>query len=76
MKAFVVGVQFDVVNLNQDDAMKTVMSDFDTSHDERIDFPEFVNGITKWLGEAKGSGEDSLDNFHLVCCTVLKFSKS
>ncbi|KAE9456386.1 hypothetical protein C3L33_11712, partial [Rhododendron williamsianum] len=74
MRAFIVGVQFDEVNLDQDDAINKVMSDFDTSHDERIDFPEFVNGISKWLGEAKSSGVDShdagpdtikyLDDFH------------
>ncbi|XP_058211122.1 sodium/calcium exchanger NCL-like [Rhododendron vialii] len=75
MRAFIVGVQFDEVNLDQDDAINKVMSDFDTSHDGRIDFLEFVNGISKWLGEAKSSGVDShdagpdtikyLDHFHL-----------
>lgn len=83
MRAFIVGVQFDEVNLDQDAAINKVMSDFDTSHDERIDFPEFVNGISKWLGEAKSSGVDShdagpdtikyLDHFHLVCHNVLNF---
>ncbi|KAG5551309.1 hypothetical protein RHGRI_009651 [Rhododendron griersonianum] len=74
MRAFIVGVQFDDVNLDQDDAINKVMSDFDTSHDERIDFLEFVNGISKWLAEAKSSGVGShdagpdtikyLDHFH------------
>ncbi|KAI8557829.1 hypothetical protein RHMOL_Rhmol04G0041000 [Rhododendron molle] len=73
MRAFIVGVQFDEVNLDQDDAINKVMSDFDTSHDDRIDYLEFVNGISKWLGEAKSSGVDSrdapdtikyLDHFH------------
>ncbi|KAH7843988.1 hypothetical protein Vadar_023186 [Vaccinium darrowii] len=74
MRAFIVGVRFDEINLDEDDAMKKVMNDFDTSHDNIIDFPEFFNGISKWLGEAKRSGAASvnagadtmkyLDDFH------------
>lgn len=74
MRAFIMGVRFDEINLDEDDAMKKVMNDFDTSHDNIIDFPEFFNGISKWLGEAKSSGAASvnagadtmkyLDNFH------------
>ncbi|KAG5551308.1 hypothetical protein RHGRI_009651 [Rhododendron griersonianum] len=85
MRAFIVGVQFDDVNLDQDDAINKVMSDFDTSHDERIDFLEFVNGISKWLAEAKSSGVGShdagpdtikyLDHFHQVCCIQTKREK-
>ncbi|CAL5393525.1 unnamed protein product [Camellia sinensis] len=67
-------INFDQINLNEDDAMKKVINDFDTSNDYKIDLCEFINGISKWLDEAKQAGASSreagpttmkyLDDFH------------
>ncbi|XP_057466067.1 sodium/calcium exchanger NCL-like [Actinidia eriantha] len=75
MRALIVGIRFDEIHLDEDEAMKKVMTEFDTSSDSRIDLPEFIDGITKWLEVAKCSGAASteagpttikhLDNFHL-----------
>ncbi|GFZ12413.1 sodium/calcium exchanger family protein / calcium-binding EF hand family protein [Actinidia rufa] len=75
MRALIVGIRFDEIHLDENEAMKKVMTEFDTSSDSRIDLPEFIAGITKWLEEAKRSGAASveagsttikhLDNFHL-----------
>ena len=77
MRALIMGIRFDEIHLDENEAMKKVMTEFDTSSDSRIDLPEFIAGITKWLEEAKRSGAASvdagpttiehLDNFHLVC---------
>ncbi|PSR96389.1 Vacuolar cation/proton exchanger like [Actinidia chinensis var. chinensis] len=75
MRALIVGIRFDEIHLDENEVMKKVMTEFDTSSDSRIDLPEFIAGITKWLEEAKRSGAASveagsttikhLDNFHL-----------
>ncbi|CAL5336002.1 unnamed protein product [Camellia sinensis] len=67
-------ISFDQINLNEDDAVKKVMNDFDTSNDYKIDLCEFINGISKWLDKAKQAGDPSreagpatmkyLDDFH------------
>ncbi|CAL5390757.1 unnamed protein product [Camellia sinensis] len=79
LKALIVGMQideinFDQINLTEDDAVKKVMNAFDTSNDYKIDLLEFNNGISKWLDEAKQAGAPSreaspgtmkyLDDFH------------
>lgn len=63
--------------MDEDDAVNKVMKDFDTSSDTHVDFQEFVNGIGKWLDEARSSKVDSLEagpetfkyltHFHEVC---------
>ena len=80
LKALIVGIRFDEIDFDRDDAVKKVMKDFDTSQDNSIDLEEFINGISKWVIEAKRSGAASVDgsrtlkffnNFHLVSCTVM-----
>ncbi|CAL1373373.1 unnamed protein product [Linum trigynum] len=57
LKALIIGITFDEINFDRDDAVAKVMSDFDSSLDARIDENEFVHGVTKWLNEAKrGAG--------------------
>jgi len=41
--------------LDKDDAVDRVMHDFDTSGNENVDETEFVNGISRWIREAKHS---------------------
>lgn len=71
LRALVVGMQLYEINLNEDDAVTKVMKDFDTSENNEVEFDEFVNGIGRWLEEAKGfkkttsvAGPDSLKYVH------------
>ncbi|RVW42959.1 Sodium/calcium exchanger NCL [Vitis vinifera] len=74
LRALIVGIQFEEIDLDKNEAVDKVMSDFDTSNDQFVDEGEFVKGISRWLMEAKrygGSGPDAgpnsssvLDAFH------------
>jgi len=73
LRAFVIGIQFDEIDLDKDDAVEKVMDDFDTSGNENVDEKEFVNGISRWIKEAKrtvgASGSYSkkfIHDFHMV----------
>ncbi|KAA8526783.1 hypothetical protein F0562_008988 [Nyssa sinensis] len=56
LKALVVGIRFEEINLDEDYAVDKLMQAFDTSLDGRIDLAEFTLGIKKWLEEARHSG--------------------
>lgn len=71
LRALIVGMQLYEINLNEDDAVTKVMKDFDTSENNEVDFDEFIDGIGRWLEEAKGFkrttsvvGPDSLKYVH------------
>ncbi|XP_052178790.1 sodium/calcium exchanger NCL-like isoform X2 [Diospyros lotus] len=76
LRAFIVGIRFDEINLDHDGATDKMMKDFDTSRDIKIDWPEFRAGISKWLEEAIRAADASpvraagpstikyLDHFH------------
>uniref|UniRef100_A0A1D1Z0I0 Vacuolar calcium ion transporter n=1 Tax=Anthurium amnicola TaxID=1678845 RepID=A0A1D1Z0I0_9ARAE len=70
LKALIIGIQFEEIDLDSDDAVEKVMNDFDTSHDNNIDQEEFKEGITKWLMQAShvvrmsGSHSKFFDHFH------------
>ena len=63
--------------MDEDDAVDKVMKDFDKSFDTRVDLREFVDGIGKWLDEARSSKVASLEagpetfkyltHYHEVC---------
>ncbi|ERN13980.1 uncharacterized protein LOC18442228 [Amborella trichopoda] len=53
LQAFIIGIQLENINLDEEVDVANVMADFDISYDSNIDLPEFVRGITKWLYEAK-----------------------
>ncbi|XP_027127454.1 sodium/calcium exchanger NCL [Coffea arabica] len=55
LRALVIGIRFEEINLDENDAVEKVMKDFDTSRDSLISFDEFSYGISRWLDEAKGS---------------------
>ncbi|KAK6134532.1 hypothetical protein DH2020_031702 [Rehmannia glutinosa] len=54
LRALVVGIQFNELNLDQNDAIEKVMKDFDITLDSKIDFREFTVGVARWLEEARG----------------------
>ncbi|XP_077226814.1 sodium/calcium exchanger NCL1-like [Tasmannia lanceolata] len=55
ISALLIGITFEEIDLDEDDAAKKIMEEFDTSLDGNIDEAEFVKGITKWLAEARRS---------------------
>ncbi|KAL0001471.1 hypothetical protein SO802_015252 [Lithocarpus litseifolius] len=69
LRALIVGIQFEeIIDLDCDDAVNKIMNDFDTSHNNKIDQQEFVNGISKWLnkikqGAARNAGQYSMKKF-------------
>ncbi|KAG6793684.1 hypothetical protein POTOM_002899 [Populus tomentosa] len=72
--ALVIGIRFEEIDFDKDDAVSKLMKDFDTSNDNYIDETEFINGIQKWHNKAMRVGGGSpdpgprthkyLDNFH------------
>ncbi|KAM7492547.1 hypothetical protein LguiA_035468 [Lonicera macranthoides] len=64
LRALIVGIRFEEINFDQDDAADKVMKDFDKSGDDRIEFSEFMGGVKKWLEEAKRYKASSPDHFH------------
>jgi hypothetical protein len=83
MTALVVGIQFEEIDLEHDDAVRRIMADFDTSRNQHIDEEEFVNGVCRWLYAARRSRAPAgdagphtvkfLSNFHTVSCALLSF---
>lgn len=55
LRALVVGIQFEEIDLDHDDAVKRIMVDFDTSNNQLIDEEEFVSGVCRWLQRARGA---------------------
>jgi Ca2+/Na+ antiporter len=64
LRALIVGIQFEQMKFDQEDAAGKVMKDFDKSGDDKISFPEFSNGLKLWLEEVKNSKAASADHFH------------
>lgn len=77
LRALVIGINFEELDANNDDAIAKLMKDFDKSRDERVDMKEFVEGISRWLKQARhssssGDGQNDqsikfLNHFHQVC---------
>ncbi|OMO74858.1 Calcium-binding EF-hand [Corchorus capsularis] len=62
LKAFIIGIRFEEIDLDKDDAVTKVMADFDTSRDSLVQEDEFVRGISKWIIEAKQTGGAHLES--------------
>lgn len=62
LKALIIGIRFDEINFDKDDAVAKIMRDFDKSGDDMVDLAEFQNGIAKWLNEARRAGSSSADS--------------
>ncbi|OAY78590.1 hypothetical protein ACMD2_17270 [Ananas comosus] len=72
LHAFIVGIQFEEIDLDTADAVDKVMDEFDISRNNYIEEGEFINGISKWLRKAMhaaaashGYSNKFLDDFHL-----------
>ncbi|KAG0495898.1 hypothetical protein HPP92_000589 [Vanilla planifolia] len=59
LRAFIIGVQFEEIDLDKDDAIDKVMAEFDTSGNDIIEKEEFIEGISRWIKEAKHTVKDS-----------------
>ncbi|CAH8283802.1 unnamed protein product [Eruca vesicaria subsp. sativa] len=77
LKALIIGISFEDIDFDKDDAVGKVLQDFDKTLDDQVDQEEFVRGIKLWLIQAMGaagpSGPDAgprtmkfLDHFHVV----------
>ncbi|EEF40235.1 calcium ion binding protein, putative [Ricinus communis] len=72
LKALIIGICFEEIQFDRDDAAKKIMKEFDTSKDNHIDITEFENGIVKWHNEAKqaaistnsGDHHSLINDFH------------
>ncbi|KAL6626951.1 hypothetical protein ACP70R_030677 [Stipagrostis hirtigluma subsp. patula] len=71
LHALIVGINFDEVDFDREDAVDKVMEDFDTSRNAVVDEQEFVAGMKKWLNEAKSTvpaggsySNKFIDEFH------------
>jgi Ca2+-binding EF-hand superfamily protein len=53
LRAFLVGIHFEEIDLDLNDLVDKIMKDFDTSHDSCISMEEFFNGISRWLKKTK-----------------------
>ncbi|KAL3638515.1 hypothetical protein CASFOL_017886 [Castilleja foliolosa] len=71
LRALIVGIQFNEINLDENDAVEKVLKDFDISLDSQVDLPEFINGVGRWLEEAKGRASNAsgsmkyIDEYHV-----------
>nr|XP_023896594.1 sodium/calcium exchanger NCL-like [Quercus suber] len=72
LRALLVGINFDEIDLDRDDAVNKIMKDFDTSGNSCIEKEEFVDGISRWLNKTKktavrnpGSLTKFFDDFHM-----------
>ncbi|XVF29386.1 hypothetical protein REPUB_Repub15cG0116500 [Reevesia pubescens] len=57
LRALVLGIRFEEIDMDIEDTVENVMKEFDTSCDSFIDIDEFIKGISKWVNEAKRSAE-------------------
>ncbi|KAJ0054684.1 hypothetical protein Pint_02381 [Pistacia integerrima] len=57
LRALIVGIQFEEIDMNINDAVEQVLKDMDKSEDSFIDVHEFVAGISRWLIKAKHSAK-------------------
>lgn len=82
LRALIIGIEFQGINLDEHDAVDKVMKEFDTSGDFRVDLVEFTEGIRKWLTEAKKCSKyqhrekkelQLISDFHTVCYPLYIF---
>lgn len=65
LRALVLGIQFEEIDMDIEDAVDKVLKEFDTSCDSFIDIDEFVKGISKWLNEVRRTAEGQATSIHL-----------
>jgi Ca2+/Na+ antiporter len=57
LRALIIGIEFEGLNLDENDAVDKILQEFDTSMDGQIDLQEFIDGITRWLLRVKRSSK-------------------
>ncbi|URE16782.1 calcium-binding EF hand family protein [Musa troglodytarum] len=62
LRAFIIGLKMDEVNLDNDDVVDKIMNEFDTSRDGNIQEGEFIKGISKWITKANHRSSASHSN--------------
>ncbi|XP_062189983.1 sodium/calcium exchanger NCL1-like [Phragmites australis] len=55
LHALIIGINFEEIDFDKEDAVNKIMDDFDTSGNNTVEEEEFVQGMKKWLNEAKRS---------------------
>ena len=80
LRALMVGINFDEIDLDQNEAVNKIMKYFDTSGDSKIDGDEFVSGISRWLKKkmraaARDPGSETkvFDDLRMVNCFLFLF---
>lgn len=53
LHALIIGINFEEIDFDMNDAVDKIMDDFNTSGNDTIEEDEFVAGMKKWLNEAK-----------------------
>ena len=73
LRALMVGINFDEIDLDQNEAVNKIMKDFDTSGNSTIEEHEFVSGISRWLKKtmraaARNPGSETkvFEDFHIL----------
>uniref|UniRef100_A0ACD5YJ96 Uncharacterized protein n=1 Tax=Avena sativa TaxID=4498 RepID=A0ACD5YJ96_AVESA len=73
LQAFIVGINFEDIDLDSNLAVDQVMADFDRSQNNLIEKGEFIDGVLRWLEEAKRAVVTSgvyskkfMEDFHTV----------
>ncbi|XP_074583910.1 sodium/calcium exchanger NCL1-like [Curcuma longa] len=71
LRALIIGLQVDEIDLDMDDTVDKIMDEFDTSRNSTIEEHEFIAGISNWLAEARHSvgnassySKKFMDDFH------------
>ncbi|CAL9781589.1 unnamed protein product [Musa acuminata subsp. burmannicoides] len=59
LRALIIGIKIEDVDLDREDTVNKIMNEFDTSQNSNIEEEEFVAGISKWIDEAKCSVANS-----------------
>lgn len=61
LRALIIGVQFDEIDLDKDDAIKKVIRDYDRSGNAYVDVIVFIAGMSRWIHTK------FVHDFHMVC---------
>lgn len=77
LRALIIGIEIEEVEINMDDAVYKVIEDFDTSRDLKVDSAEFIEGISKWLRRAKrtAAGANVHDDMSLTTRLLNNFDE-
>lgn len=80
LHALIIGINFEEIDFDKNDAVDKIMDDFDTSGNDTVEEDEFVAGMKKWLNEAKrkvaASGAYSnkfVNDYHAVSLFIIYF---